>query len=220
MTYAEFKTRAFPAHKLALDPFLSRGYRYISLPITWMIHTRAVTPNQITWLQILVGLIGCFIIFILPTTPGFFIGVFLLHFAYVLDCVDGELARIRNSQSLPGVFLDKYAHAITMQAILVATGVHMAQDMPGLVATAVLCLSWLASFATFNPASRLIQSVTDAMLRQSEHEQYQASHYQSRPPPRPEQAHCWMTRKTWSKANPPPHAGRSSLNWPNTAFAM
>lgn len=182
MTYTEFKTKAFPAHKLELDPYLSRVYRLFSLPITWVLFQRRITPNQVSLVQIAVGVLGCLVIFLWPGSMGFLIGVFLLHFAYVLDCVDGELARATHQQSIPGVFLDKYAHAITMQAIFVATGVHMAAGMSNGVAAVILCLSWLASFATFNPANRLIQTVADAMLRRQQHEQYRMEHYQKDPP--------------------------------------
>lgn len=182
MTYTEFKNKAFPAHKLALDPYLSRIYRFFSLPITWLLFQRNITPNQVSIAQIVIGLLGCLFIYLWAGYVGFLIGVFLLHFAYVLDCVDGELARASHQQSIPGVFLDKYAHAITMQAIFVATGGHMAAGMSDGLAAGILCLSWAASFATFNPANRLIQTVADAMLRRRQHEQYRMEHYQKTPP--------------------------------------
>lgn len=182
MTYAEFKNKAFPAHKLAIDPYLSRMYRFMSLPITWILHKSNITPNQVSFMQIGVGLLGCLFIYLWIEPIGFLIGMLLLHFAYVLDCVDGELARATDQQSIPGVFLDKYAHAITMQAIFVATGVHMATGLSDGIGSVVVCLSWVASFATFNPGNRLIQTVADAMLRRQQHEQYRMEHYQKVPP--------------------------------------
>lgn len=177
MTYSEFKAVAWPADKHEIDPYLSRVYRAASLPITWTIYRTGITPNKITLIQIFVGLAACMTIFCWSGTLGFLVGVILLHVAYVLDCVDGELARINGQQSVSGVFLDKYSHAVIMQAMFLAVGTHMADGLNSLVSTTVICASWAASFASFIPSNRLLLTTVDAMIRRDHHKQYSLSNY-------------------------------------------
>ncbi|MEN8834305.1 MAG: CDP-alcohol phosphatidyltransferase family protein [Pacificibacter sp.] len=173
-----FSKIAFPEHKLKVDPYLSRLYRPASLRLSWVLLKTGITPNSITYLQIIVGLLGCYAIYAMQNTLGLAIGVLLLHFAYVLDCVDGEIARATNTESIQGIFLDKFAHAITMPAIFLSVGTYVAALHPG-GSQWMIILSWLASFATFNPVSRIVLTVVDALLRKGDVEQYNVANYQT-----------------------------------------
>ncbi|MET8576519.1 CDP-alcohol phosphatidyltransferase family protein [Streptomyces sp. NPDC005012] len=66
---------------------------------------RFVTPNGVTWAALVFGLVSA----------GFFwagdplslvIGAVIYHFSFVLDCVDGKLARLKGNGSLFGGWLD------------------------------------------------------------------------------------------------------------------
>jgi phosphatidylglycerophosphate synthase len=176
--FEAFSKVAFPEHKLKVDPYLSRLYRPISLRMSWLLLKSGLSPNSITFIQIFVGLLGCFVIYTQHTTLGLLSGILLLHFAYVLDCVDGEIARATNAESLQGIFLDKFAHAITMPAIFLSVGVYVsavhAEGYQG-----VVILAWLASFATFNPVSRLVLTVVDALRNKGDIDQYNIENYQN-----------------------------------------
>jgi phosphatidylglycerophosphate synthase len=176
--FSAFTKVAFPEHKLEVDPYLSRLYRPISLRLSWVLLKSGVTPNPITYLQILVGLLGCYVIYAMHDSISLLIGILLLHFAYVLDCVDGEIARATQAESIQGIFLDKFAHAITMPAIFLAVGTHVAAVHAGF-SQWVIIISWLASFATFNPVSRLVLTVVDALQRKGDVEQYNVANYQT-----------------------------------------
>ncbi|MDH6226827.1 CDP-alcohol phosphatidyltransferase family protein [Streptomyces sp. MJP52] len=66
---------------------------------------RFVTPNGVTWAALVFGLVSAG--FFLAADPvSLVIGAVLYHFSFVLDCVDGKLARLKNNGSLFGGWLD------------------------------------------------------------------------------------------------------------------
>ncbi|WP_328299468.1 CDP-alcohol phosphatidyltransferase family protein [Streptomyces sp. NBC_00435] len=67
-------------------------------------HTR-ITPDQVTWAAFLVGL-GAAACFAQGTRNWLAVGALLYHASFVLDCVDGKLARLQGSGSLFGGWLD------------------------------------------------------------------------------------------------------------------
>ncbi|WP_433499079.1 CDP-alcohol phosphatidyltransferase family protein [Sphaerimonospora sp. CA-214678] len=65
----------------------------------------SITPNQITWGAFLLGLgsAGCF----LTADPMWLIaGAVLYHLSFVLDCVDGKIARLKGTGTVLGGWLD------------------------------------------------------------------------------------------------------------------
>lgn len=83
--------------------------RDAALPITWLLlHTR-ITAHQVTFAALLVGIFAVFLCaFHLP--GYFFAGILLLQFWYLLDHVDGQVARYRKTSSLTGRFFDFLMH--------------------------------------------------------------------------------------------------------------
>jgi phosphatidylglycerophosphate synthase len=53
------------------------------------------------------------------------IGVLLLAFEYVLDCVDGEIARWTKKSSLKGFFLDLVSHLLCNALLAAISGLHL-----------------------------------------------------------------------------------------------
>src|SRR3569623_441699 len=73
--------------------------RFVARPLAAVVlgpreHTR-ITPNQVTLGTLIVFLASMLTIALVPTWGGLLAGVGVLEFAYVLDCVDGQLARLR-----------------------------------------------------------------------------------------------------------------------------
>jgi phosphatidylglycerophosphate synthase len=66
---------------------------------------RFVTPNGVTWAALVLGLVSAGFFFV-GDTVSLIIGALLYHFSFVLDCVDGKLARLKNNGSLFGGWLD------------------------------------------------------------------------------------------------------------------
>jgi hypothetical protein len=65
-----------------------------------------VTPNQITLASLVVFAAAAALLVLMPGQRGLLIAVAVLELSYVLDCVDGQLARLRGSSSPVGAHLD------------------------------------------------------------------------------------------------------------------
>lgn len=101
--------------------------RKLSRPLTrWLLHT-LLTPNQITLLSCVVGLVGALCFF-----PGGYwgpvLGAVFLQFSVVLDCCDGEVARVKFLESPFGDALDIVCDTLVTIAIFVGMGVAVWQD--------------------------------------------------------------------------------------------
>lgn len=97
--------------------------RDAALPITWaLLHTN-VTANQVTAASLVLGLFGIFL-FSFDSRGLFFIGTLLLQSWYLLDHVDGQIARYRGTASLSGRFFDFITHHIIHGVIFFSLGVY------------------------------------------------------------------------------------------------
>ncbi len=102
------------------EGFMSRHFgRKISIAISKRLVETSITPNQITLISVLIGLLG-----------GFFMGVsrglwqilgsllFLTH--SIMDGCDGEIARIKFSESRLGGLLDFWGDNVVHSAVFIA----------------------------------------------------------------------------------------------------
>ncbi len=76
-----------------------------------------VTPDQVTYISIFIGLISAYI-FSLGTPWSFFLAGIVLELVLILDCVDGQLARVKKCASDLGRLLDGIAGYIIYLAVL------------------------------------------------------------------------------------------------------
>lgn len=95
-----------------------------SIYITWLLVKTPISPNTVSLLSILVGLLGAFLLLV-PHIGFFFLGLFFLYLNILLDKVDGEIARYRNTHSLRGVFLDEINHLIVPAIFFIAVMLHV-----------------------------------------------------------------------------------------------
>lgn len=118
------------------DGFMARHFdRFISLSITRRLLDTAITPNQMTLLSCLLGLLGAALF--LPATRAWgMAGAFLIWLHSVLDGCDGELARIRFQESAWGAALDFWGDNVVHLALFGCLGAgfyRAASDPLGLV---------------------------------------------------------------------------------------
>lgn len=105
-----------------------------------------ITPNQITWGAFLLGLgsAGCF----LMAGPAWLIaGAALYHLSFILDCVDGKIARLKGTGTVLGGWLDYVFDRIRVFfcALALMWGQHRAtgQDLYLLLGIGVVFLDML-----------------------------------------------------------------------------
>jgi len=84
--------------------------RYVARPLAALLvvplaHTR-VTPNQITLVTLPVFLAGAVVMVLSLGWPGLLAAAGIIQLSYVLDCADGQLARLKGTSSPAGAHLD------------------------------------------------------------------------------------------------------------------
>jgi phosphatidylglycerophosphate synthase len=132
------------------DGFLDRSLnRPLSHWLTQRLAPLPVRANHITVLSILVGLVAALFF----ATDGYFLpvlGALMLQAAAVLDCCDGDLARLRFEESALGHWLDivgdTLVHLATFVGIAWGVAATEGHKLP-LVLGAVLVAGVLPSFA-------------------------------------------------------------------------
>ncbi len=86
-----------------------------------------VTPNQITLLTLPVFLAGAVLLALRPGWGALCAGVGLLELSYVLDCADGQLARLKGTSSPVGAHLDFLMDELKAFALVAAVAVRLWQ---------------------------------------------------------------------------------------------
>ena len=99
--------------------------REISLRITRRLVTTKVTPNQLTYVMTVAGVLAAPALLV-PGIPGALLGVIAVQLYLLVDCVDGEVARWKKQYSLAGVYLDRVAAYLCDAAVLVGFGLRAA----------------------------------------------------------------------------------------------
>lgn len=82
-----------------------------------------LSANFVTGLMIVVGLVAVGVI----AVPGLWAavaGALLIQLYLGLDCVDGEVARVRGTEGARGIYLDRLGHYLVEGGMLVALGMR------------------------------------------------------------------------------------------------
>ncbi len=80
---------------------------------------RLITPNRLTLLSLGTALLACLLI-MTGGRANFLIAAGVIQISYILDCMDGQLARYRDACSRFGSFADKWSDHLKFPAILLA----------------------------------------------------------------------------------------------------
>ena len=99
--------------------------REISLRIDRHLVNTRVTPNQLTYLMTVFGVLAAPALLV-PGIAGAVLGVVMVQLYLLLDCVDGEIARWKQQFSLSGVYLDRVGAYLCDAAVLVGFGLRAA----------------------------------------------------------------------------------------------
>jgi phosphatidylglycerophosphate synthase len=136
--------------KGAAEPYsLSRLYgRRLSPYFTYLLVRTAVSPNGVTWLGIGLG-IGASALLWLPLTGIHLFAAALYQVSYVLDFSDGEVARLRNTPSHAGAYLDWLGHFYVPTIAAGMLGLQLANET-GRLELALLGLASAIGLSAFH----------------------------------------------------------------------
>lgn len=117
--------------------------RPLSMHMTGALCKTSITPNTMSVVTLGVALLAGALI-ALPD-PRFSIAGGLLHmFMRVVDCIDGELARLRYQSSRFGEWLDTIGDGIGMAALIAGTTVHAMRHDPQILMVGVVgVVAWM-----------------------------------------------------------------------------
>ncbi|MFI6088672.1 CDP-alcohol phosphatidyltransferase family protein [Streptomyces sp. NPDC051218] len=87
--------------------------------VRWTAMRTRITPNQITWGAFLLGLVSAGF-FALGDWQWLVAGAVVYHFSFILDCMDGKVARLTGTGSVFGAWLDFVFDRIRVMACAVA----------------------------------------------------------------------------------------------------
>jgi phosphatidylglycerophosphate synthase len=135
------------AEKLRRPRDLTRRHRAVSIYATWLLARTPVTADQVTLASIAFGLAAAAFLGAQGLAAGL-LGVLLLYASFLLDQVDGEIARFRRRPTLRGVYLDELRHLVIYAAPVFALGYEVSRAteaswpvVAGFVASLVLAVA-------------------------------------------------------------------------------
>jgi phosphatidylglycerophosphate synthase len=97
--------------------------RRFSPYLTRLLIRTPITPNGVTWLMILVGVLAAGAL-TLQGVGWAVVAFLLIQLQLLLDCSDGEVARWRGVSSPTGIYLDRVGHYLTESLLPIALGIR------------------------------------------------------------------------------------------------
>ena len=130
------------------DGYLDRLiHRRLSRPLTRLLIRTPLTPNHVTVIGVAIGIAGGLLLGS-DATSGVLAGVALLVLSGVLDCCDGEIARIKFTESRIGHLLDIVGDTLVHAALIAGIAMQLAHAgaWPGRSTLLLLGIGVVGSF--------------------------------------------------------------------------
>ena len=177
---AELKTMCRKRHQKGVTQphwWATLFARRVSILFTWVLVQTPVSANQMTIWQLIASIIG--IVFLsFADIQMALLGVAFLHLGYILDNVDGEIARYKKTQSINGMFLDFVNHETVMPATFFGLGLHyffQSSDLVYFIAGVTILLT------QFQPVGKARMTAIHYLIEKRKSPAYSMSTYQSQP---------------------------------------
>ena len=123
------------------DPFDVFVYDPLAIRLTTLFIRMKWSPNAVTLLSLVFGVAGAALLY--PQKVGLnLLGVALIIFAAVLDCSDGQVARLCHSGTPFGRVLDGAVDMANYLAIYLALGFRLMGESFSVTPTVILHVSW------------------------------------------------------------------------------
>jgi phosphatidylglycerophosphate synthase len=107
--------------------------RPLAAPIVYLLSKTRVTPNQVTFVSTLVMILAVTALSMVSGYLGVLVAVVGIELSYVLDCVDGQLARVTGRSSAVGGDLDFMMDELKAYLLIVALGIRGAMTSSGVI---------------------------------------------------------------------------------------
>lgn len=162
-TMAELRALAQPPEVIArrnAEHWAGALYlRKLSIYVTRVLLPTGISPNGVTWLMSAVGVGGAAVL-LWPSWWAVLICHLAMQLQILLDCSDGEIARVTKRTSPKGVYIDRIGHYLTEASLPIGLGIHVDGGLGSLggwttlgALTAVVVL-WNKSFGDLIHAAR------------------------------------------------------------------
>ncbi|NMC99438.1 MAG: CDP-alcohol phosphatidyltransferase family protein [Bacteroidales bacterium] len=116
--------RSLPEDKKAADGIWTKlVLRPLSYPITWILLRLNVSANFVSYTSILFSISGAMLFSTFHPTYSL-IGALLLNFYAILDCVDGNIARVTRTSNPFGGWADAIMGHISLTATIFGLGIY------------------------------------------------------------------------------------------------
>ncbi|MDR1909995.1 MAG: CDP-alcohol phosphatidyltransferase family protein, partial [Spirochaetaceae bacterium] len=116
---------SLPPEKKLSDGLWTRFIlRPLSIPVTWLALKLGLRANTVSYLSVLFSLAGGTLL----SLPGFWLplwGALILNLFSILDCVDGNIARVTGSAGPWGGWADAVMGFVAYTAVFISTGVYV-----------------------------------------------------------------------------------------------
>jgi hypothetical protein len=93
--------------------------------LVWLLAKTPLTPNQVSFLAITVALGAAALLIGWTTWTGLVVAGLVLQLAYVIDCADGQLARLTGRTSPVGALLDFMLDEVKAFSVLAAAATRL-----------------------------------------------------------------------------------------------
>lgn len=93
--------------------------------VVYLAQRTRITPNQITFLSVVVASAACGLWIAVPGYAALVAGALIFELSFVLDCADGQLARLRKQASPIGHLLDFLMDELKAMLVLASISVRL-----------------------------------------------------------------------------------------------
>ncbi len=111
---------------------INKFTEYIARPpaavVVYLLRNTPITPNQVTFASAIVAAVAAAMLILLPGHLWLILAAVVYEFSFVLDCADGQLARLRKIASPAGHLLDFLMDELKAMFIFGAVAVRLWQD--------------------------------------------------------------------------------------------
>jgi len=166
--YNNIKNRNLDANKN--DALYSRLFSHpFSILLVSLVEKTNITPNILTFISLLLTIVGTIYVSFVNTYFGLLIGFFFYHFSLVFDSADGQLARWKNLSSTFGAYFDGIVDHIKHRAIVIAIVYREMNVNENALLIGIIVVA-IHSLAYYENQSRIIREVKDAKILNKKNE--------------------------------------------------